>query len=417
MAYRGALLAAVGIGFALATTAVQAHFRLDTAIRIVHLERLDEGLRLSMRLPATLAFAEYAGAAGEGGDEGAIPWVVDAVENGGRMHYLDSAAIAADASGFAAFVAAGYRLTADGEVLSGKAVDMRIHAAERQTRFTTLAEVDVSFAGPPLPASEALYVGDAVIDVRVRYPAPAATAALHLSSTLSSTLQADAFVANLLIGYDGGEQRIDRITGQLAEPVEIAPTRLSAAKSFMGHGLHHILAGPDHLLFVLCLAIGAGTPGVLLWRVSGFTVGHTISLAAGVAGYAPEQPWLVAAVEVLIALSIVYAATRVLRRASREYTLAVTTSIGILHGLGFSMLLSQLLGADSPHLVTSLLSFNAGIEIGQVLVVLVVLAFLFALGRISTTLRAGTTNVLASVSLAVAVYWVLQRVPALWGVA
>jgi len=416
VAYRAALLAAVGVAFVLATTAVRAHFRLDTTIRIVHLERYDEGLLLSMRLPATLAFAEYA-AAGEGGDNKTIPWVVDAMENGRRMHYLDSAAIAADTPGFAAFVTAGYQLTADGETLSGKAEDLRIQAAERQTRFANLAEVDASFGGPTLPDGEALYVGDAVIDVRVRYPAPTAAAVLHLSSTLASTIPADTFVANLLIGYDGGEQRIERITGQLAEPVEIAPTRLSAAKSFMGHGLHHILAGPDHVLFVLCLAIGAGTPGALLWRVTGFTVGHTISLAAGVAGYAPEQPWLVAAVEVLIALSIIYAAARVLRHTSREYTLVVTTSIGVLHGLGFSMLLTQLLGADSPHLVTSLLSFNAGIEIGQVLVVLVVITTLFVFGRISTVLRAGATNALASVSFVVAVYWVLQRVPALWGVA
>lgn len=395
-----------------------AHFRLNSNIRIIHLERLADGIQLSMRLPATLAYAEYANLTDDPPRADTIPWVVDAVENGEQVHYLDRDAIAQDVPGFSEFIASGYRLTADDTTLHGVVTDLRIHEASRQTRFTTRDEVNRSFAkNRTIATGNDLYVGDAVVDIRIRYPAQSPDVVLRISNILPSKIPDDTFIANLLIGYSGDDQQINRVTGQLSEPVDIAPTRYAAIKSFLRYGFGHILTGPDHLLFVLCLAIGAGSLTALLWRVTGFTIGHSLSLSAGIAGYAPQQPWLIYLVEVMIAASIIYAAILVLRKTSREYTILVTTMIGVLHGFGFSFLLSDLLGMESPHLVTSLLSFNLGIELGQVLVVMVICTLLFALGRISQTLRLRVTNAVASVSLVVAFYWVLQRAVSLLEVA
>ena len=139
-----------------------------------------------------------------------------------------------------------------------------------------------------------------------------------------------------------------------------------AATSFLRYGLEHVLHGLDHLLFVLCLALGAAGLSGLIWRVTGFTAGHAVSLGAGFFGYAPHQSWFIPAVETAIALSILLAATSLLfRRTGLRIVMALTIAVGLIHGLRFSFVLRDLLDTHGPPVIPSFAAFNLGVEAGQ----------------------------------------------------
>ena len=146
---------------------------------------------------------------------------------------------------------------------------------------------------------------------------------------------------------------------------------LEAAWTFIAEGIRHILEGLDHVLFVVCLVLGATALGTLAWRVTGFTIGHSVTLTLGFFGYYPRGAWFVPLVEAGIALSIIYAAVVALTSIGHRMTTGVTALLGLLHGLGFSFVLREILKLDSPNLWQSLLAFNLGIEAGQLLIVLV----------------------------------------------
>lgn len=150
--------------------------------------------------------------------------------------------------------------------------------------------------------------------------------------------------------------------------------------NYIGMGFSHILAGWDHLLFVTCLLLLAPRPRQLLLSVTGFTLGHSVTLALG----ALKIVTVPAAVfEALIALSLVILATELIQRKddswSLRYPVAVTAMFGLIHGLGFASVLQDI-GLPQTQLAWGLLSFNVGIELGQ-LSFIICIATLFALLR------------------------------------
>ncbi|MGI9332262.1 MAG: HupE/UreJ family protein [Gammaproteobacteria bacterium] len=170
-----------------------------------------------------------------------------------------------------------------------------------------------------------------------------------------------------------------------------------------------MLEGSDHVLFVLCLVIGAARLGSLVWRVTGFTAGHTLTLIAGFLGWVPGGPWFVPAVETGIALSIIYAAIIALLDRESRSTFVVTPAIGLLHGLGFSFVLHEILRVDSPNLWQSLMSFNVGVEVGQLAIVLIVWPAFWLLRRHSELLVNKARWVVALPCIVFASLWSAER--------
>jgi hydrogenase/urease accessory protein HupE len=137
-------------------------------------------------------------------------------------------------------------------------------------------------------------------------------------------------------------------------------------------GVVHILVGYDHLLFLCCLVFLAGTARRIIVAVTGFTVAHSLTLALAALGIvAIPVPF----VEAVIALSIVFLARELLSHRrdtlSWRYPVAVACSFGLLHGLGFAAVLADI-GLPQTQLVPALLFFNLGVEIGQLLFILVI---------------------------------------------
>ena len=157
----------------------------------------------------------------------------------------------------------------------------------------------------------------------------------------------------------------------LAGPVE-PPTALSTGRQYLELGFLHIVPrGLDHILFVLGLFLLGTRTRPLVWQVSAFTVAHaaTLSLAVFEVVSLPAR-----VVEPLIALSIVYVAVEnTLTTRLTPWRPAVVFGFGLLHGLGFAGVLGQL-GLPDQERILGLLSFNVGIEMGQLLVIAVALA-------------------------------------------
>ena len=178
-------------------------------------------------------------------------------------------------------------------------------------------------------------------------------------------------------------------------------------RKFVPSGVHHILIGPDHLLFLVGLLLLGGNVRQLLLVVTAFTVAHSITLSLAVLNVVTPPARLV---EPIIALSIVYVGLdNLLARGGRDVRVWIALVFGLIHGFGFASVLREM-GLPSGALGWSLFSFNLGVELGQLAVVLVVAAVLL---RIRTYSAAAGERIAVGGSIAViaaGAFWFVERV-------
>jgi len=193
--------------------------------------------------------------------------------------------------------------------------------------------------------------------------------------------------------------------------IEQAPGRWGVVADFIRQGTWHILSGPDHLLFVFGLLLLVGTAWMLVKTITAFTVAHSITLAAATLGYVqpPAPP-----IEAAIALSILFLGAEVLRARRGETSLSirhpwiVAFAFGLLHGFGFASAMSAA-GLPSADVPLALVSFNVGVELGQ-------LAFVAVVLLLARSLRAFALNWPRSVEVlpayavgSLGAFWLIQR--------
>ena len=326
--------------------------------------------------------ADKLGPESAGGTPVPAPYTTNRVEDGKLAHYLDAEAFRHSPQGLAEILARGLILETGGEVLRADIGRVRAYPARRQAPFARLEEAEAALDGSVYPDEfEVTYVGDTVVDAELIYPTRGKPNRYAVRSTFDPGLPGQDETANLILDHASEPPLIFRVRGLMAEPVEVSHSTLEAAWTFVKEGVRHILEGTDHVLFVLCLVLGATTLGMLAWRVTGFTIGHSVTLTLGFFGHVPKGAWFIPLVETGVALSILYAATVALTAVGHRTTTLVTALLGLLHGLGFSFVLREILNLDSPNLWQSLLAFNVGIEIGQLLIVLAVWPMLVLIAR------------------------------------
>jgi hypothetical protein len=201
-------------------------------------------------------------------------------------------------------------------------------------------------------------------------------------------------------------------------PLRMNPRWYHAAWRFVTLGFEHILDGIDHLLFVLCLVLPFRRLKPLIGIVTAFTVAHSITLIASSLGWAPDALWFPPLVEVLIAASIawmaleniVLASTGETGKLERRWMLAF--GFGLIHGFGFAFALKESLQFAGKHLALSLFSFNVGVELGQILVLLVAVPALGLLYRRVVPEKIGVI-ILSALITHTAWHWLLDRWTAL----
>jgi hypothetical protein len=190
--------------------------------------------------------------------------------------------------------------------------------------------------------------------------------------------------------------------------VRLDPRWHQAALQFVKLGFLHILDGVDHLLFLVCLVIPFRRWRPLVAVVTAFTVAHSITLIASAYNLAPDALWFPPLVETLIATSIVYMALENIVSPQLKRRWLITFAFGLVHGFGFSFALRQTLQFAGSHLLTSLLSFNLGVELGQLLVLVLLIPALDLVFRFVVPERVGTI-VLSTLVAHTAWHWMGER--------
>ena len=181
----------------------------------------------------------------------------------------------------------------------------------------------------------------------------------------------------------------------------------AVVKKFLPAGIHHILIGPDHLLFLIGLLLLGGTIRQLALVVTAFTIAHSITLSLAALNLVTPPARII---EPAIALSIVYVgADNLLVRGGRDVRAWIAFAFGFIHGFGFANVLREM---DLPAraLGWSLFAFNLGVEIGQLLVVVAVASVLSALRSRSELVGRRLAFAGSIVVMAAGTYWFIQRV-------
>jgi hydrogenase/urease accessory protein HupE len=213
--------------------------------------------------------------------------------------------------------------------------------------------------------------------------------------------------------YEDGELRRQAILSARSDPITYYRGTSAGVGAVIGTfvpaGVHHILIGPDHLLFLFGLMLMGGSWRKLVGIVTAFTIGHSITLSlAALSILTPPA----AIVEPLIALSIVVVGADALlqRRAKegRDLRAWFAGGFGLIHGFGFASVLREF-GLPQEALGWSLFSFNVGVELGQLAVVLVVATILAMIARASPLWRSRVTLAGSLVVITAGLYWFAER--------
>ncbi len=229
------------------------------------------------------------------------------------------------------------------------------------------------------PVSE--FTGGAIVErSTIRHPGGLVGAEIYIEG-LSTTLT-DVLVR--IARLDGSTQVVLLRPDSPSFVVAASPTFLDVGKTYLVLGIQHIWEGVDHLLFVACLILIAGSWRRILVTVTGFTAAHSITLGLAAMDVVRVP---IAPVEACIALSIVFLATEIARERrdtlTWRYPITVSASFGLLHGFGFASALGQI-GLPQTEIPAALLFFNLGVEVGQIVFVS---AILLAVGAVTLVLR------------------------------
>ena len=298
------------------------------------------------------------------------------------------------------------------DVYEGDALLPKPRIVETRLSF----ESDPSFAsydqalahvnGPKLSNSTTVFWDQLMLDVHFDYPIQSDQSRFSIHPAL------DRLAARVVIALrflpPGGAVRAFEFLGDPGL-VHLDPGWFQAAGQFVKLGFLHILDGTDHLLFLFCLVIPFRRFRGLIPVVTAFTVAHSITLIASAYNLAPDALWFPPIIETLIAMSIVYMALEnIVGGVTVQRRWMITFGFGLVHGFGFSFALRQTMQFAGSHLLASLLSFNVGVELGQLLVLALLIPALELLFRYVVAERMGTI-ILSAIVAHTAWHWMIDR--------
>jgi hypothetical protein len=263
--------------------------------------------------------------------------------------------------------------------------------------------------GPKLPDSTQLYYNQGFLDLELLYPIQSPDANFGIQTLLGTGLANRTETLVTFVRPDGAvhDFRVVNPTGV----VRLDPSRLQAARVFLTSGFFRFLDSLDHLLFIIVLALPFRRARNLIGTVAAFALAHTLTLTLASISVVPSSAFFAATISVLIALSIVYVAVEDAVGANLRRRWVVAFAFGLVHGFGFAFALRDAIQYAGGHRIVALLSYNAGLELGQVTILAIAVPLL---GLLFTKMseRAGTivVSVLAGHT---AWHWMTDRFAAL----
>jgi len=277
---------------------------------------------------------------------------------------------------------------------------------ESDPSFASYDQALAHVTGPKLSNGTTVFWDQLMLDVLFEYPIQSDQSRFSIHPAL------DRLAARVVIALrflpPGGAVRAFEFLGDPGL-VHLDPGWFQAAGQFVKLGFFHILDGTDHLLFLFCLVIPFRRFRALIPVVTAFTVAHSITLIASAYNLAPDALWFPPLIETLIAMSIVYMALEnIVGGATVQRRWMITFGFGLVHGFGFSFALRQTMQFAGSHLLASLLSFNIGVELGQLLVLALMIPALELLFRYVVAERMGTI-ILSAIVAHTAWHWMIER--------
>jgi hypothetical protein len=277
---------------------------------------------------------------------------------------------------------------------------------ESDKSFASYDEALGHVTGAKLPADMDVYWNQVMLDALLEYPIQSDQSKFSIHPGLARL--GLRVVTVLRFSPPGTTVRAFEFAGDPGL-VRLDPRWHQAALRFVGLGFLHILEGTDHLLFLFCLVIPFRRFRTLVPIVTSFTVAHSFTLIASAYNLGPNALWFPPLIETLIAMSIVYMALENIAGGSTvNRRWMITFGFGLVHGFGFSFALRQSLQFAGSHLLTSLLSFNVGVELGQLLVLVLLIPILDILFRFVVAERMGTI-ILSALVAHTGWHWMIER--------
>jgi hypothetical protein len=257
---------------------------------------------------------------------------------------------------------------------------------------------DVALAqilGPKLPPDTEMIKSQGMLDVLFEFPIASDRSRFSLYPRFVRLgIQTQTIVR--FLPPDGGD-RVFELHGDRG-PVLLDPRFLQATSRFVRDGFFHILDGPEHVLFLLCLLIPFRRVRSLVPIVTSFTVAHSITLIASAYDMAPSALWFPPLINTLVAGSILYMAFENIAGARLSRRWLMTFAFGLVHGFAFAFAFKQTLQFAGSHVFGSLVAFNVGLELGQLLLLVLIVPALDLLFKYGVAERLGTVVVSALVA-------------------
>ena len=386
----------------------QSHFLTDSQSREIHLVPTEAGaVELWMRFPLTFAYATELAARVSPDAAIEAPFLVHELVAGQPFYSLDTAAASENRAAFANVLMRNFDISVDGRAVEPEVREVAVVSVPQGSKPPTgRSELDAILRDGEALASG--YVSELAVVLAATVPDLGAGNRLSVEIAAPRFLLPESLhVSNRYADHRSNPPQTVTQEGFWPSKVTLSGNPLAGFVHFIGQGVIHILFGLDHLLFVICLALAASGWWALVVSVTGFTLGHSVTLSAGVLGYLPRSDWFIPAVEFGVALSIVAMAVLVLVRRSGPMGFGIAAGLGLLHGFGFAFMLSPMLGESG--LLLPLAGFNLGVELGQLLIVIPLVGALMLVDRMTPMGGRAVRYATAGAAVLVALIWSYER--------
>lgn len=387
-----------------------------------------QGVVLAIRVTGNLAYVTSLSEARQQKVTPELPYLKIVMKQGQAYYQLDQTKIRQDPVGFTSYLSHMFAYETDQQIVQPDWMMAKVYPAMDHPTWTGISDIAKNFETDQSSFADA-YISDSHFDLLLGFSHISPDQILRVRATTdSAAIPAQLPTQTFLVDHRATPVFTHQYWGFFDRDIIFdqfaTPNQFSDFWSHIYQGIIHILIGWDHVLFVLSLIILVGAQRSLIWVVSGFSIGHSVTMFFGQVTFLSELDWFVAIIEILIAGSIIITAGLAMMRKgniSPRYPWKMTLTslaLGALHGFGFSFVFADLYAlaqSDVTTLIVTLLGFNIGLEMGQLAIILVVLGSWWLARKIMKARYLSAQNMalgrywVAFSILSIACYWCMDR--------